>query len=86
MDNPLLLVYHMFDKAHELHAVAEVMFELSVVEQLYQSLIERVCLNMLLMKASFTFDLSGTTILRSRQCRPHDRIMCVWTWYCLVSP
>jgi hypothetical protein len=42
MDNPLLLVYHMFDKAHELHAVAEVMFELSVVEQLYQSLIERV--------------------------------------------
>ena len=42
MDNPLLLVYHVFDKTHELHAVAEVMFELSVVKQLYQSLIERV--------------------------------------------
>ena len=42
MNNPLLLVYHVFDKTHELHAVAEVMFELSVVKQLYQSLIERV--------------------------------------------
>ena len=42
MDNPLLLVYHVFNKTHELHAVAEVMFELSVVKQLYQSLIERV--------------------------------------------
>lgn len=42
MDNPLLLVYHVFDKAHELHAVAEVMFEFPVVEQLYQSLVERV--------------------------------------------
>ena len=31
-----------FDKTHELHAVAEAMFELSVVKQLYQSLIERV--------------------------------------------
>ena len=42
MNNPLLLVYHVFDKTHELHAVAEAMFELSVVKQLYQSLIERV--------------------------------------------
>ena len=42
MNNPLLLVYHVFNKTLELHAVAEVMFELSVVKQLYQSLIERV--------------------------------------------
>lgn len=42
MYNPLFLVYHVFDKVHELHTVVEVMFELSVVEQLYQSLVERV--------------------------------------------
>ncbi len=43
MDNPLLLVYHMFDKAHELHAVAEVMFELSVVGRTTLSEPYRTC-------------------------------------------
>ena len=42
MHNPVLFVRHLFDEAHELHAVVEIMLQPARVEQFYQRIFKLV--------------------------------------------